>query len=115
MAVGLGWFFNLAISSCIFMLVCYHLNQATGTITKWICSSASNASSSSNTSSTTTSSNQQQQDAVPLLPTTVQDNDDTKPEDDETWQQESLSSYLYGVVSLATYECVHCYSLLYLA
>lgn len=86
-AVGLGWFFNLALSSCIFMLVCYHLNQATGTITKWICSSANNASFS-NTSSTTSSSNQQQQqDAVPLLPTTVQDNDDTKPEDDETWQQ----------------------------
>ena len=58
---GLGWYFNLAVSSVLFVFVSYYLSQTTGELTRWICS-AITAGESRGTA---------QYHAVPLLPTTA--------------------------------------------
>ncbi|KAI9310804.1 10 TM acyl transferase domain found in Cas1p-domain-containing protein [Dichotomocladium elegans] len=75
-AQGLGWWCNLALSSALFVFVCYYLSKTTGEITKWIITSAQ----------------QQQQDQqmkdehrVPLLPITNNSASSTTVE--EEWDQ----------------------------
>ncbi|KAI9498960.1 10 TM acyl transferase domain found in Cas1p-domain-containing protein [Zychaea mexicana] len=102
-AQGLGWWFNLAVSSCLFLFVCYYLNQTTGDITKWIVTSSSSNKNESAPVRLPQQEHQQhpndEQD-VPLLPTSSASsnqeisNDDGKPEqtslighhdDEEAW------------------------------
>ncbi|KAI9255039.1 10 TM acyl transferase domain found in Cas1p-domain-containing protein [Phascolomyces articulosus] len=101
-AQGFGWWFNLFISSCLFMFVCYYLNRTTGDITKWIVTAPkkdTNASSSTHVrlpQQDPSNPTNDEQD-VPLLPTSSQqqNDDDHKPEhtslmgnnneDEEAW------------------------------
>lgn len=69
-AHGLGWWFNFAVSSVLFVFVCYYLSQATGQLTKWICSGVLSAPASA--ASSHGRSGHQEYQAVPLLPTNSQ-------------------------------------------
>ncbi|KAL0084043.1 10 TM acyl transferase domain found in Cas1p-domain-containing protein [Phycomyces blakesleeanus] len=84
-AHGLGWWVNLGLSTVLFVFVSYHLSQATGEITQWICSGA-NKKNKNNTSghipvelstardTTTSGSNADvEYQSVPLLAETKQD------------------------------------------
>lgn len=79
---ALGWWFNFAVSSVIFVFVCYYLNQTTGDITKWILSGSNNGNNSNKAATTSNNNtirlpeqqNENEQD-VPLLPTSNVDND----------------------------------------
>ncbi|KAI8056334.1 10 TM acyl transferase domain found in Cas1p-domain-containing protein [Gilbertella persicaria] len=66
---GLGWWINLAISSCLFIFVSYYMSQTTHEISSWICKHAQSSSSN-------TTNGQGEYQAVPLLPTTA---NSTKP------------------------------------
>ncbi|KAL7308283.1 hypothetical protein PS15m_012151 [Mucor circinelloides] len=71
----LGWWVNLLVSSIVFIFVCYHLSQATGVLTKWICSGAQQqqkdkAAATATTTTTAMSHATSAADSVPLLPTT---------------------------------------------
>lgn len=57
---GFGWWFNFAVSSSLFVFVCYYLSQSTGEITKVLCA-ALNPPHATNP----------EYQAVPLLPTTT--------------------------------------------
>ncbi|KAI9310282.1 10 TM acyl transferase domain found in Cas1p-domain-containing protein [Dichotomocladium elegans] len=101
-ARGLGWWFNLAVSSCLFMLVCYHLSKATGTITKWICAAASDSSKDTSSvhrhggggsgavhgSAATTGEAEVREDNVPLLPTTAEEGKEDEEADE--WTEEMM-------------------------
>lgn len=75
----LGWWINLLVSSIVFFFVCYHLSEATGVLTKWICSGAQEqqknkaavnaANNSISNPTSTTKSVSDAADSVPLLPT----------------------------------------------
>lgn len=67
---GLGWWINLAISSCLFIFVCYYMSQSTHEISVWICKSVHNPTSPSSTSGGGAGAGGAYQ-AVPLLPTTA--------------------------------------------
>lgn len=63
-AAGLGWWFNLVVSSALFIFVCYHVSAATGTLTRWICTWVISPTPAA---PATRAGGQYQ--AVPLLPT----------------------------------------------
>jgi hypothetical protein len=60
---GLGWWINLAVSSCLFIFVCHYTSQATHDISVWICANATQKKSNA-------SNGGGDYQAVPLLPTT---------------------------------------------
>ncbi|KAI9345408.1 10 TM acyl transferase domain found in Cas1p-domain-containing protein [Pilaira anomala] len=70
----LGWWVNLILSSIVFVFICYHLSQATGVLTKWICSGVQQQQQQQQQNTTTTSNvttkSNHHEDSVPLLPTT---------------------------------------------
>ncbi|CEG63831.1 Putative CAS1 domain-containing protein [Rhizopus microsporus] len=89
---GIGWWVNLAFSSCLFVFVCYYLGQTTHEISTWICAKAQPDTPSSG-----------KYQAVPLLPTNKGDSsntiqtvslDNTKPEEEvgeeEIWSSSDL-------------------------
>ncbi|KAG1470371.1 hypothetical protein G6F56_002723 [Rhizopus delemar] len=55
---GMGWWINWALSSCLFVFVCYYMSQTTHEISTWICSKMNPPSQSAG-----------KYQAVPLLPT----------------------------------------------
>ncbi|KAI8985305.1 10 TM acyl transferase domain found in Cas1p-domain-containing protein [Pilobolus umbonatus] len=55
------WWVNWIVSSLVFIFICYYLSQATGTLTRWICSGAQQQKNKPNLSNSDQS--------VPLLPT----------------------------------------------
>lgn len=70
----IGWWTNLAVSSLVFFFVCYHLSQATGVLTRWICSGAQSSKAAAGPTTNKTITNNS--DSVPLLPTNSKDEDD---------------------------------------
>lgn len=71
---SVGWWMNLLVSSLVFFFICYHLSQATGILTRWICSGVQNTMKPiTNTI-----------DSVPLLPT-----NNSKDEEDDTSSESS--------------------------
>ncbi|GAA5804380.1 hypothetical protein HPULCUR_009868 [Helicostylum pulchrum] len=87
---SIGWWVNLTVSSLVFVFICYHLSQATGTLTRWVCSgvqksqSAAAAAAGPTTTKRTTTNNA---DSVPLLPTNSKDEGD----DDSSSSSSSLN------------------------
>lgn len=64
---AVGWWTNLAVSSILFIFVCYYISQATGVLTRWLCEGAKKI----NRDTTTHLPNKESMtQAVPLLPTT---------------------------------------------
>jgi hypothetical protein len=72
-----GWWVNLIVSSIVFFFVCYHLSQATGVLTRWICSGLqpSNDATSKTAAGSAVSKpvSSKNADYVPLLPTNNKD------------------------------------------
>ncbi|KAI7890174.1 10 TM acyl transferase domain found in Cas1p-domain-containing protein [Mucor mucedo] len=99
-----GWWTNLAVSSLVFFFVCYHLSQATGVLTRWICSGVQNTASSTITG---TSSRKNQNittnivnaDSVPLLP--------TNGSKDEEEEEDARSSSSSSTLTLNTNDSPH--------
>ncbi|KAI8095158.1 10 TM acyl transferase domain found in Cas1p-domain-containing protein [Thamnidium elegans] len=74
---SIGWWINLLVSSLVFVFICYHLSQATGTLTRWICSGAQKSQSTAAAAGpTTTKTTTNNADSVPLLPTNSKDEGD---------------------------------------
>ncbi|KAI7856938.1 10 TM acyl transferase domain found in Cas1p-domain-containing protein [Circinella umbellata] len=61
---GFGWWFNLVVSSILFVFVSYYLSQTTGELTRWLCSAITSGESRRATDNTSGTYH-----AVPLLPT----------------------------------------------
>lgn len=89
----MGWWINLAVSSVVFILVCYHLNRTTSDISQWICASSTSSSASATTDQQHRSSNYQH---VPLLPTSStpssDDDDDDDDNDQAVWHEKPTIS-----------------------
>lgn len=67
---AVGWWTNLAVSSILFVFVCYYTSQATGVLTRWLCKGAKKINQDTNSHLTNKEGMTQ---AVPLLPTTASD------------------------------------------
>lgn len=93
-----GWWVNLAVSSLVFFFVCYHLSQATGVLTRWICSgvqrSSNNDSLTANNAarSAITKPITKNADSVPLLPTNSKGAAAEYDEDDQDDHSSSSST-----------------------
>jgi hypothetical protein len=79
----IGWWVNLGVSSLIFVFVCYHLSEATGVITRLLCSGAKEQKSKENYSSLPNPAEATTQDTVPLLPTNSSSGNGNKNEEEE--------------------------------
>lgn len=86
----IGWWANLTVSSLVFFFICYHLSQATGVLTRWICSGVQ--SSTSAVGSTVNKTITNNFDSVPLLPTNSKDED----EDDDASSSSTLNDKSSG-------------------
>jgi hypothetical protein len=67
-----GWWVNLTVSSVLFIFVCYYLSQATGVLTKWICSGAQEQKKAASTTTKIVDATAAA-DSMPLLPTNNQE------------------------------------------
>lgn len=92
---SMGWWTNLMVSSLVFVFICYHLSQATGTLTRWVCSgvqksqSAAAVAAGPTTSKTTTNN---AADSVPLLPTNSKDEGDDSSSNSSSLNDKSVHS-----------------------
>lgn len=88
-----GWYMNLVLSTVIFFFVCYYLSQATGTLTKWLCSGAEAAVAAQSAA--------RENDQVPLLPTIA-----TNQEDEITNEEELKDNWYNNNYWIRLFVCL---------